>query len=383
MRVGSALSERTNVDDAVDDAATRLEAQLGDHPDVLFVFASPRLRGRLTEVPQRASARLGSPLVCGCSGDGVLADGRERERVPALAMMGIKLPDGARAQPLRVEAGARALTVGPRPTGVVLLADPFSTDMNALLRGFDASCRGSTMVGALASGARRGGRHALFLEGWTFHDGAVGVAFRGTLGIEAVVAQGCRPIGEPMIVTRADGPRILELDRGRPLDVLRDLHATLGEEDRKLMKKALFCGVQMRDSQIEYRAGDFLVREIVGIDEQRGALVIAADLGGYPVVQLHVRDRRASAEDLHNALRRSTADDVKGALLFSCVGRGAGLYGEPDHDSRALAEHFGPLPLAGFFGNGEIGPVQGTTYVHGNTSAFGLLRVTTERAARA
>lgn len=383
MYVASVLSSLSNVDDAVDDAAARLEAQLGDHPDVLFVFASPRLRGRLRDVPRRASARLGSPLVCGCSGDGVLAEGVERERVPALAMMGIKLPDGARAQPLRAEAGAREINVGARSTGVVMLADPLSADVEAILRRFDASYRGVTMVGALASGAKSRGEHTLFLEGWTFHDGAVGVAFHGTLGIEAVVAQGCRPIGEPMIVTRADGPRILALDRGRPLDVLRELHATLGNEDRKLMRRSLLCGVQMRDSQIEYRPGDFLVREIVGIDEERGALVIAADLHGYPVVQLHVRDRRASAEDLHNALRRCDASDVQGALLFSCVGRGTQLYGEPDHDSRAVADHFGPLPLAGFFGNGEIGPVQGTTYVHGHTSAFGLLRVTNGRAARA
>lgn len=378
MLLGSTLSERARVDDAVDEAADRLDAQLGRAPDVLFVFASTRLRGDLAEVPRRASAHFASPLVCGCTGEGVLAGGRELERAPALAMLGVCLPVGARATPLRVEPGARTLAVGRRPTGVVLLADPFSADVEAMLRAFDASCPGVTLVGGLASGARRPGGHALFLEGWTFSDGAVGVAFSGTLRLDAVVAQGVRPIGEPMIVTRADGPHILELDRGRPVDVLRELDRTLDDEDRRLMRQGLFCGVEMRSAQLEYNAGDFLIRDVLGIDPERGALVVATRFEGYPVVQLHVRDRRASAEDLRNALLREQNERgaAEGALLFSSIGRGTNLYGEPHHDSRAFADHLGPRPLAGFFSNGELASVLGASYVHGHASAFGLFRKT-------
>lgn len=378
MLVGSALSERTRVVEAVDDAADRLVAELGRAPDVLFVFASTRLRGDFADVPRRASERLGSPLICGCTGEGVLAAGRELERAPALAMLGLCLPSGARATPLRAEAGARSLSIARNTTGVVLLPDPFSADVAAILRGFDALCPGVTLVGGLASGARRPGGHALFLEGWTFTDGAVGVALSGSVRMDAVVAQGCRPIGEPMIVTRADGPRILELDRGRPGDVLRDLERSLPPDDRRRMRDSLLCGVEMRSSQLEYSAGDFLIREVLGLDTERGALVVAAPLEGYPVVQLHLRDKHASADDLRRALVREENErgPAEGALLFSHLGRGASLYGTPDHDSRTFSEHLGPGPLAGFFSDGELGPAQGTTYVHGHASSFGLFRHT-------
>jgi small ligand-binding sensory domain FIST len=194
--------------------------------------------------------------------------------------------------------------------------------------------------------------------------------------MDALVAQGCRPIGDPMIVTRADGPRILELDRGRPLDVLRELDRTLGDADRRLVRDSLVCGVEMRSGQLEYEPGDFLMREVLGVEPDRGALVVATRFEGYPVVQLHVRDKRASAEDLRRVLEREQSErgPAEGALMFSCMERGTGLYGEREHDSRSFGEHLGQRPIAGFFSNGELAPVQGATYVHGNASAFGLFR---------
>ena len=163
---------------------------------------------------------------------------------------------------------------------------------------------------------------------------------------------------------------------GKPLDVLRDTYDALDGPDRERMQKALFCGVQMREGQLEYHPGDFLIRNVVGVEKDRGALVVASRFEGYPVVQLHVRDAETSAADLRTHLEtyREAHGDAACALLFSCLGRGEHLYGEPDHDSRLLFEALGPLPVAGFFGNGEIGPVHGATHLHGYTSAFGLLR---------
>lgn len=386
MRGASVLSTRAHVTDAVEEAADRLLASLGTFPDVLFVFASNRLRGNPRVIPPRASARLGAPLVCGCTGEGVLAEGREHERSPALAMLGLALPDGARAQPLRVEAGARTVSIGAKTTGVVLLSDPFSADLEGIVRRFDASFPGVSLVGGLASGARRPGEHSLFLEGWTFHDGAVGVALSGPVRIDGVVAQSCRPIGEPMIVTRADGPRILELDRGRPGDVVRDLAASMSGDERRRMLSGLLCGVQMRDSQIEYGPGDFLIRDVLKVEQDGGAMVVAAELEGYPVVQLHLRDAATSTADLRRALARDhdAHGSALGVLMFSGLDRGVALHGEPGHDSTLVTERFGPVPVGGFFCDGEIGPVGGTTYLHTRTSAIGVLRATprTPRAPR-
>jgi small ligand-binding sensory domain FIST len=374
MRSAAVLSTRERVDEAVDEACERLATELGASPDVLFAFASTRLRGDLRVLPTRTSERLGAPLVCGCTGEGVIAAGREHERAPALALFGLVLPEGAHAHPLRVEAGARAFQAGPRPTGVVLFPDPFSADLDGLLRRFDAWCPGVPLIGGLASGARRPGQHRLFLEGWTFQDGAVGVAFGGRLRIDAAVAQSCRPIGEPMIVTRADGARILELDRGRPADVLRALSLSLPPDDRRRLREGVLCGIEMRGSRIEYGPGDFLIRDVLRIEPDGGAMVIAARVAEYSVVQLHVRDAEVASADLRRAVSSEGHGAPLGVLTFSSTARGAALHGGAGHDARLLAERYGALPVAGFFSDGELGPVDGTTYLHTRTSTIGVLR---------
>ena len=96
-------------------------------------------------------------------------------------------------------------------------------------------------------------------------------------------------------------------------------------------------------------------------------------------VRFHLRDAKTSAEDLHAMLTGyentlSRKQDLSGALLFSCLGRGEYLYGEPNFDSNVFQQHLGDLPVGGFFCNGEIGPVGGETFLHGYTSSFGLFR---------
>jgi len=375
MRAAAALSERVTLEAALTEALDSVSAALDD-ASVVFVFVSPHTEGDRGVVTRRVRDRFGAATVIGCSGDGVIGAGLERERVPALGLLAIALPEGARVTPLRIEPGATTLEAGASPRGVVLLADPFSCDVEAMLGAFDAAHPDVTLVGGLASGGQQPDTNALFIDGAVHSGGAVGVAFEGAVALDAVVAQGCKPIGEPMIVVRAEGPRILELDRGKPLDVLRDTYEALDGPDRERMQRSLFCGVQMREGQLEYHPGDFLIRNVVGVEKDRGALVVASHFEGYPVVQLHVRDEATSAEDLHTHLEsyRDAHGDAVCALLFSCLGRGENLYGEPDHDSRVFAQHLGALPLAGFFCNGEIGPVQGATHLHGYTSSFGLLR---------
>jgi small ligand-binding sensory domain FIST len=133
----------------------------------------------------------------------------------------------------------------------------------------------------------------------------------------------------------------------------------------------------MREDEIEYEAGDLLVRNLVGADEETGALAVGAELRPMTVAQFVLRDARTAAEDLRRLLvrhRGASARAPAGALLFSCVGRGAGLFGRPDHDTGLFVESLGPAPLGGFFCNGEIGPVGGMTFLHGYTSAFALFR---------
>jgi small ligand-binding sensory domain FIST len=181
-----------------------------------------------------------------------------------------------------------------------------------------------------------------------------------------------------MFVTRGLRNVVFELDGAPVLEVLESLYESLDVDDQALFRQALFVGVVMDREREVYRQGDFLIRNLFGIDAKTGGLAVGTLLEPNQVLQFHVRDARTSAEDLEAMLDRHRADSAlhrpSGALLFSCLGRGAGLYGEPDHDTRAFLSRVGPVPVGGFFCNGEIGPVRGRTFVHGYTSAFGLFR---------
>jgi small ligand-binding sensory domain FIST len=135
----------------------------------------------------------------------------------------------------------------------------------------------------------------------------------------------------------------------------------------------------MADGLQEYAQGDFLIRNIVGLDGDSGMVAIGEFVSRGQVVQFHLRDAEASSRDLETLLDdyRSRSGEIEtpdGALLFSCLGRGEVLYGVPDHDSRTIAERLGPIPIGGFFCQGEIGPVNRQTYIHGYTSSIALFR---------
>jgi small ligand-binding sensory domain FIST len=177
-----------------------------------------------------------------------------------------------------------------------------------------------------------------------------------------------------MLVTQVEGQLVHALGQRKPMEVMQELHAGLDPSDRALFERAVFLGVEMRD-QVEYGPGDFLIRNVLGIEPRSGALAVDARLDPWKAVQFHLRDAAASREDLRACLDRAGADGFAptAALLFSCLGRGEGLYGEPSHDTRAVRERFGDIPVGGFFCNGEIGRVGDRTYLHGYTSTLVLL----------
>ena len=260
----------------------------------------------------------------------------------------------------------------------MLLADPFSFPVQNLIMGLDFAFPRAAKIGGLASGAQRPGDNALFLNGQVHGTGAVGLALHGNIMVDTVVAQGCRPIGEAMRITSSHRNVLAELDGKPPMTVLQDLFRTLSERDRQLMGNSLFLGVVMDELLDNPAQGDFLIRNVVGMDQRTGSLAIGEMLREGQLVQFHLRDAETSAQDLSIVLERYAVDnrenDVPGALLFSCLGRGEYLYGRPNHDTEIFQEKLGQVPLGGFFCNGEIGPVGGTTFLHGYTSSFGLFR---------
>jgi small ligand-binding sensory domain FIST len=388
VRWASSISSADELSVAVHQASNELDRQLdGASCDLLMVFVTPQHRAHWHELPAALRERFPHALVLGCSAAGVIGDGSELEQVAGLSLAGASLP-GVELTPFHLAADhppnpaepsddplterarwnrALGLAEGPDPH-FLLLPDPFTWPGAELLEALDRAYPKGVKVGGLSSGGARSGEHRLFCERSAHHRGTVGVALRGAIELDATVAQGCTPIGVPMFVTRHQQQVIFDLD-GRPaIEVLQSLFESLDDRDRARARNSLLLGVVMDPQREIYNRGDFLIRDLVGIDPQSGALATATPLYKNAVVQFHLRDAETSAADLRELLAAKAHEATSaGALLFSCVGRG--------HDSAVLREHLGrTLPVAGFFCNGEIGPIIGRTHLHGYTSALLLIR---------
>jgi small ligand-binding sensory domain FIST len=259
---------------------------------------------------------------------------------------------------------------------VLLFGEPFSFDPEPTFSGLDVVHPGVVVTGGMASGGSAPGAHRLFLDERVHTSGAVCVALSGELEVETVIAQGCRPVGPPMFATGVDGHLLLELDGRSPLDVMQKLHAGASPDVQERMRHALVVGVGLKNGARESDAQELLVRNLVGLEPKRKAVAIAAQLEPLQVIQFMLRDAAAAEADLTERLQKTDTTSPSGALLFSCVGRGRGLFGVDDHDSKLFMSRFAATPLGGFFCNGEFGPVNGRTWMHGFTSAFVLFRPT-------
>src|SRR5579885_713712 len=343
MRWASALAVGSSLEAAVAAAGARVRAALGGGPaDLLLAFVSGHHAAAFDRVPALLAAHCPAATVLGCSAAGVIGGGHEVEDRPAVALMAAVLP-GVELAAFHLDPEAPsvpAVPAGGEPPHFVLLADPFTFDAERFVRALD-------------------------------------VAFAGDVAMDAIVAQGCRPIGEPAFVTRCERNLLYELDGRRAADVLRALFDAATPQERMLFRDSLFLGIVMDEAQQTYRAGDFLIRNLLGLDPRSGALAVGAALRPGMIVQLHLRDAAASAHELRTLLaahRAHAPAPPDGVLLFSCLGRGLRLYGTPDHDTGLLRAALGEVPIGGFFCNGEIGPVRGQTFLHGYTSACGLFR---------
>ena len=368
----------------------QINSQLnGTQPDLVVVFVSPNFSEEYDKVSKIIYDRLSPRQMIGCSASGLIGGGQEIETQPAVAITAAILPDvsiktfhlvTSELPDLDDPPGKWEEVVGCTASEnphFILLPDPFSFRIDNFLQGLDFAFPQSAKIGGLASGARKAGMNGLFMNERLFRNGMVGAALHGNVQVDTVIAQGCRPVGKPLRVTKVMKNIIFELDGKVAVEALHDLIGKLTPKEQELVKDSLFIGIAMDEFKMAHKPGDFLIRNIVGIEASSGALVVSELLREEQTVQFHVRDAASSADDLRQLLKQyrdSNKEKIDGALLFSCLGRGEHLYGMPNHDSDCFREYLGPVPLGGFFCNGEIGPVGGTTFLHGYTSSFGIFR---------
>jgi small ligand-binding sensory domain FIST len=383
VRIGCGLS--TDPDPAVGtaEAAAAARAGLGGRPaDLAVVFATGSHLAAPEVTLEGVHDTLAPEQLIGCGAGGVLADGREVEEGTAVVVWTVALGTGSveafHAEVVPSDEGA-LLTGMPELDGAaagVLLPDPYTFPTEAVLEAMAEHAPGVPLLGGLASGRTYDDEAALFLGDRILDGGAVGLRFDG-VELLPCVSQGAAPLGPELAVTASEGMVIHEL-AGRPaLTALRDAISDLTESDRRRVAEGLLLGLVIERGKPEYVQGDFLVRGIVGADGQDGSVAIGRPVSPGQVVRVHVRDADSADRDLHDAmaLRRTAlgGGPPAGALVFSCNGRGRGMFGSADHDAAAISSILGPgVPAAGFFAAGEIGPIGGASFLHGFTATVAL-----------
>ena len=378
----SALSQRIHGAEALDEALASLDSGLSAEPDLVLFFVTPHHLPSFRALSRRLRQRYSTACLLGCTARGVIGGQREAERREALSLTAAILPD-VRVRPVHLtpemranEAWASQLAPAEdAPHHFLLLPEPFSCDVGQVLRTLRTQWPQAVPVGGLTSGAAGPGESALLLDDRVYEDGLVGVALSGNLEMLSIVAQGARPLGEPMIVTRARNNIVYELNVGLPTEALQRLYRTLSPRDQQLCHTSLLLGVERTDKRADHGMGDFLIGDVLGMDPARGAMALSREVPPYRVVQFHLRDADVATNDLRSKLHGLPEDKrrrLRGGIMFSCTGRGEGLFGEADHDTSIVSRHLGAIPMGGLFCSGEIGPVGDRSYVHGYTAVLGL-----------
>lgn len=358
---------------ATGEATGQVLEELGAHVDVACCFVTSAHTGAVEDVAAAVRTVLSPTLLIGCVSDWVLGNSTEVEGGPGIVVWaGITGP----VAPMRLR-GDEASLDSPFPlTGLLVVADPSTFPVEPWLDMVAHRHPGLPVAGGLVHGgplstmpgARP--RTRLLVDDRVVDDGAVGVLVGPGTVFDAVVSQGCRTIGQPLVVTRAERNVIYEL-AGRPavrrlLEIAQD---QIPAEQVRLINEGLQLGVVIDESQVELAPGDFLMRPVLGADPSNGAIAVGAAVEVGTTVQFSVRDAASADQDLHDVLADRSAD---GALLFSCTGRGTRMFDEANHDVEVVGAELGFPPLAGIFAAGEIGPAGIRSHVHSQSASLAL-----------
>lgn len=410
-RFASALSVRTESASAAKEATERALSRLGEGaPDLALLFITAPHAPQAALMASLIQQVSGARHVVTCSARGVIGEGIEIEETPGASLMLAAIP-GVKVSPFRVDelpkvpdkpspdwhkdTFAEALYVERDHAGTLLFCDPYSVPLVRALPAISIASRAMPVLGGFASSAKQPGQNAIGLNDDIRDSGGVGLSLSGDLHIEGVVSQGCKPIGPTMVVTKARDNIIQQLGGKRAVDMLKEVVSQLPASERVALAKGMLLGKVINEYRDRFGQGDFLIRGVHSIDATTGAIVANDFFRVGQTVQIHIRDAQTAHADLDMLLdAQKLKARPEAGLVFSCVSRGKKFFREPHHDAAVISRAFSPTqagvqqaksgqhidvstshtPLAGFFADGEFGPVGDQSYLHTMTTSLGLLR---------
>ena len=389
MQMASALSNGDAGDSIINDVSAQILAGMNNRPiDLLLLFISARLLPQFTDIAAGIRSRTAARAMLCVTAESVLGNNAEIERGLAVAAFAQSLPgvtidhfhlaDEEWPELLGESRTLRArLDAGPDLRLFIMFGDPFTAPVVQLLDACTREFPGAPVIGGMASGISEPGQTRLMINDAVFSSGLIGVSLSGPVTVDCVVSQGCRPIGRSLVVSRGHDNVIELLDDEPAISVLRGIIQELPVKDRDLVEqRSVQVGRVIDERKGNFGPGDFLVRNILGVHRPSSGLLIGDIVQSGQIIQFQLQDARTAEEDLRLLLegQMQLGPPPGGALMFSCNGRGTRLFNQPGHDIQTLHEVLGPIPVAGFFCAGELGPVGGRNFIHGQTVSLALFR---------
>jgi small ligand-binding sensory domain FIST len=357
------------------------------HVSIGLVFMSPRFFSNAKQVLEILRVHAQIPLLAGCSSQSLIVGGEELEENPGITLGLYALP-GAQLKAIhftqeQVEEangpGYWQLETGIAPeatNGWLAFIDPFHLDSEAWLHTWNEAYAPLPVIGGLASGDFTEQHTQVYLNGDAFDEGGVAISFGGDVKLASVISQGCTPIGETWTLTKVERNIIHEIGNRPAYEVLAETFNSLSPHEQRTARDNLFIGLVVNEYLEDFHRGDFLIRNLLGADRHSGSIAVGALPRLGQTVQFQRRDAKAAEEDMNELLDRAKKKlegaKIFGGCLCSCNGRGRGLFGKPNHDAENVQQRFGPVGVAGFFCNGEIGPIGEKNFLHGFTASLAL-----------
>jgi small ligand-binding sensory domain FIST len=387
----SAVSNETNLEDAIEDLSSQIGMfKFTKSPTVCVIFVSVHHEEFYDSLPKLVNKSLKSDILIGCSGTGVIGNGLELEGKPGVSVAYGVLPS-VKMTPFHMyendlptldappEKWEHILNVSPKECeGMLLFPDPYSIDTEHLLSGLDFTYPNTIKTGGLVSGGNKLGDNALFVDDKVFRSGVVGISFWGNMSLETLVSNGCKPIGEPMVVTKSDENIILELNSANPLEILGNIYETNNPRNQNLIRNSLQLGIVMDRLSQNGSNSNYLIRNILGASETDGSIEVGELIYEGQIVQFHIRDSKTANEEINQLLENSSSKleehPPDSMFMFSCIGSSKEVFQKGNSNNTVFTKNIRNIPTTGFFSNGEIGQIGDQTFLHGYTSSFTLVK---------
>jgi small ligand-binding sensory domain FIST len=323
-----------------------------------FLYVTDELAPYLNNLFEELRTQTGIVDWIGTVGAAICYTGLEIYDEPAAAIMLATLPeDSYRLLPAGMAAMSTMLTENKNWIAEqavhfgIVHGDPRNTHIAQIVESLSTELDPGFLVGGLTSASDS--HYQQQIAGRIYEDGLSGVLLSAQIPVISGLTQGCTPLANRHTITRSDGNILAEID-GRPaLDVFKEDIGEVLAKDLKRVSGYIFAGLPVPGSD----TGDYLVRNLIGIDPGEKLLAIGDNLEDDVPIMFCRRDGDSAHADMLRMLadlKRRATGEIKGGVYYTCIGRGRNQFGENSEELKMIREQLGDFPLVGFFANGEI-----------------------------